>query len=118
VITAPAPEVRETSARFRISYLAGLTPERLNEELRRVSIETKPIALIEPLSVHPDNLRAINGVTPAIERWLNGNGLFFYWQFATLDGPGAAWLARNIPAGADSFVHDHWIAQAARLARA
>jgi predicted flap endonuclease-1-like 5' DNA nuclease len=56
-------------------------------------------------------------VTPTIERWLNGHGLFFYWQFATLDGPGAAWIARNLPAGADSFVHDHWIAQAARLAR-
>jgi predicted flap endonuclease-1-like 5' DNA nuclease len=117
-VVMAAPEVRETNARLRISYLASLSPERLDEELRRVSVETKPIALVEPLTVHADDLRTINGVTPAIERWLNGNGLFFYWQFATLDGPGAAWLVRNMPAGADSFVHDHWIAQAARLARA
>jgi predicted flap endonuclease-1-like 5' DNA nuclease len=103
---------------FRASYLATLSPDRLGDELRRAGAGVKPISLVEPLSRTRDDLQAIGGLTPSVERWLNSQGLFFYWQVATLDAPSAAWLELHLPADAGvTMIREQWIAQAARLVR-
>lgn len=109
---------RAESTGFRASHLATLSPDRLGEELRRAGAGTKPIALVEPLSRPRDDLQAISGLAPAVERWLNSHGVFFFWQLATLDAPGAAWLELHMPADAGvTMIREQWIAQAARLVK-
>jgi predicted flap endonuclease-1-like 5' DNA nuclease/DNA repair exonuclease SbcCD ATPase subunit len=123
LMLTPREPIREEPAPiepagFRASYLAALSPDRLGEELRRAGAGVKPISLVEPLTRARDDLQAISGLTPSIERWLHSQGLFFFWQVATLDAPSAAWLELHMPADAGvTMIREQWIAQAARLVR-
>jgi NADH-quinone oxidoreductase subunit E len=115
---APAAAAAPPSnASFTPSALAGLDPAALEEAVLAAGEGAKPQGLSAPQGGGADNLKAIGGVGPKNEAWLHAQGLFHFWQIATLDVAGLAWLSRNLPTFGSRVYRENWVDQATRLAR-
>jgi hypothetical protein len=66
-----------------------------------------------------DNLKLINGIGPAVEKRLNGNGIFTYAQLAALSPADIAAAVSNLAGlSAERILKQDWIGQARKLAAA
>src|SRR6266516_8143900 len=64
-----------------------------------------------------DNLRLINGIGPAVEKRLNGVGIFTFAQLAALSPADIAAAVADIAGlSAERIVKQDWIGQARKLA--
>lgn len=106
-----------TNASFTPSALAGLDAAALEAAVLAAGEGAKPQGLSAPQGGGADNLKAIGGVGPKNEAWLHAQGLFHFWQIATLDVAGLAWLSRNLPTFGSRVYRENWVDQATRLAR-
>lgn len=114
----PEPAAPETTnANFTPSAVAQMDPAALEAAVAAAGEGVKPAGLSAPQGVAADDLKAIGGVGPKNEAWLHAQGLFHFWQIATLDVAGVAWLSRNLPAFGSRVYRENWVDQATRLAR-
>lgn len=72
----------------------------------------QPAAIERP--ARPDDLKAISGVGPKLEKTLNGLGIWTYAQIAALGAAEIAWLDEKL-GFAGRIGRDDWIGQAGRL---
>jgi predicted flap endonuclease-1-like 5' DNA nuclease len=97
---APAPAIPEiTNASFTPSAVAQMDPASLEAAVAAAGEGVKPAGL------------------PKNEAWLHAQGLFHFWQIATLDVAGVAWLSRHLPTFGSRVYRENWVDQATRLAR-
>lgn len=75
---------------------------------------SKPRAIERPAK--PDDLKAIAGVGPKLEKVLNDLGIWTYAQVAALERNEVAWLD-DFLSFAGRIDRDGWVAQASRLAK-
>lgn len=72
----------------------------------------QPAAIERPAK--PDDLKAIAGIGPKLEKTLNGLGIWTYGQIAALGAAEIAWLDEKL-GFAGRIGRDDWIGQAGRL---
>jgi poly(3-hydroxybutyrate) depolymerase len=83
----------------------------------KVEAEPKgPVLLSEPRGA-ADDLKTISGIGPKLERILNENGIFHFWQVAALTGDQIADLETKL-GFKGRVTRDDWIGQATRLSGA
>jgi predicted flap endonuclease-1-like 5' DNA nuclease len=106
-----------TNASFKPSFVATMDPAFLEQAVLAAGMGTKPAGLAGPQGGIPDDLKEIGGIGPKNETWLHEQGLYHFWQIATLDIPAIAWLAHNLPNFGSRIYRENWVDQAVKLAR-
>jgi predicted flap endonuclease-1-like 5' DNA nuclease len=106
-----------TNATFKPSPVAAMDAASLEKAVLAAGIGMKPKGLSRPQNGTPDDLKEIGGVGPKNETWLHEQGLYHFWQIATLDIPGIAWLAHHLPNFGSRVYRENWVDQAVKLAR-
>lgn len=116
--TPAREETKELSnADFTPSPLASMSLEDLEAVVLAAGAGVKPLALLGPVNGKPDDLKEIGGVGPTNEAWLHEQGVYHFWQIATMQAPAVAWLANNLPTFGKRVYRENWVDQAVRLAR-
>lgn len=111
--------------------------QRLGEiEIQLGAISTRlanpprtPVATIETTRAEPatltsaqygekDNLRLISGVGPKLERLLNQNGVFYFWQIADWAPQDTRTFDERLDTFKGRIDRDNWVSQAKRLSEA
>ena len=105
---ASAAAAKDQATRRKVAPAAA-APAQMPEDFRRPKGTAKPAA--------PDDLKAIDGVGPKLEKVLNGLGVWTYRQIAGWTAEEIAWVDDYL-AFKGRIERDGWIAQAARLAKA
>jgi predicted flap endonuclease-1-like 5' DNA nuclease len=115
----PVRDVARTisNANFTPSPLAAMDLEALESLVLDAAAGVQPMALLGPMSGEGDDLKEIGGIGPTNEAWLHEHGIYHFWQIATLEAPGVAWLANNLPTFGKRVYRENWMDQATRLAR-
>ncbi len=72
----------------------------------------QPAALIAPRSGLADDLQKIEGIGPALEKLLNGLGVFHFDQMASWGSDEIAWIDGNLKGFRGRASRDKWVAQA------
>lgn len=105
LVTASRPDATQTRASSETA-----TGDTANApDLRRPAVMSRPAA--------PDDLKAIAGIGPKLEKVLNGFGIWTYAQIAALRADEIAWLDGELGFGG-RIARDDWLGQAAILAGA
>lgn len=104
---AAAPR-KPASARKRATPSSG----KKEAEAPKMTVSGRPAALEKP--AQPDDLKAISGVGPKLEKVLNGFGIWTYAQVAALDEAEIAWLDGELGFGG-RIGRDDWTGQARAL---
>jgi NADH-quinone oxidoreductase subunit E len=122
LVSTPAAAARDSAKAFSNimftpSPLASLAPNELEVEVLAAGAGIKPVGLAAPGEGGPDDLKEIGGVGPTNEAWLHEQGIFHFWQIASLDASGVAWLANNLPTFGKRVYRENWLDQSVRLAR-
>ncbi|MEZ5445775.1 MAG: hypothetical protein R3F45_08360 [Gammaproteobacteria bacterium] len=99
------------------SRAAGLAVEELERLVLAAGEGCKPAGGELADGQRPDDLKAIGGIGPVNERWLHGNGIYFYAQIAGWSPEEMAWVARHLPNFGKRVYRENWVRQAAELAR-
>ncbi len=81
-------------------------------EAAGTAASAQPAAIERP--ARPDDLKAISGIGPKLEKTLNGLGIWTYAQIAALNAAEIAWLDEKL-GFAGRIGRDDWIGQAGRL---
>jgi predicted flap endonuclease-1-like 5' DNA nuclease len=112
---APLPVAPEMGGkRDAAATLAELSARDLETALLAAAPGTSPKARFEA-----DDLTAIKGLTPQMDKWLAGFGVTRLADIASLTPSELYWLVENLPGDGSSVYRDHWVAQAtAMLAKA
>jgi NADH-quinone oxidoreductase subunit E len=112
---AKAPPAKASAGKTKAETLrrkvapAAAPVALMPEDFRRPKSMAKPAA--------PDDLKAIDGVGPKLEKVLNGLGVWTYRQIAGWTAEEIAWVDDYL-AFKGRIERDGWTAQAARLAKA
>jgi predicted flap endonuclease-1-like 5' DNA nuclease len=111
----PPPSEPISNLNFTPSPLAGLSAEALEEAIALAGAGKAP-----PRSrrrANPDELLLIDGVGPKNKAWLNDQGIYYFYQIATMDIDQVAWLSKNLPTFGARVYRENWVAQCTKLAR-
>jgi predicted flap endonuclease-1-like 5' DNA nuclease len=111
----PPPSEPISNQNFTPSPLAGVSPEALEEAIALAGIGKAP-----PRSrrrANPDDLLLIDGVGPKNKAWLNDQGIYYFYQIATMNIDQVAWLSKNLPTFGARVYRENWVAQCTNLAR-
>jgi predicted flap endonuclease-1-like 5' DNA nuclease len=121
-LEVPVPEDRESrDSRSEEggglpSRAAGLAVEELERLVLAAGEGCKPAGGELADGQRPDDLKAIGGIGPVNERWLHGNGIYFYAQIAGWSPEEMAWVARHLPNFGKRVYRENWVRQAVELA--
>lgn len=106
---------RQPQARLR---LVTSEPVPRRERVKAVEAAPAPVSA-QPAAIErparPDDLKAISGIGPKLEKTLNGLGIWTYGQIAALGPAEIAWLDERL-GFAGRIGRDDWTGQAGRLA--
>ncbi len=111
----PPPPEPISNQNFTPSPLAGLSAEALEE-----AIALAGAGKAAPRSrrrANPDELLLIDGVGPKNKAWLNDQGIYYFYQIATMNIDQVAWLSKNLPTFGARVYRENWVAQCTKLAR-
>ena len=111
----PPPPEPISNQNFTPSPLAALAPEALEAAIALAGAGKAP-----PRSrrrANPDDLLLIDGVGPKNKAWLNDQGIYYFYQIATMTIDQAAWLSKNLPTFGARVYRENWVAQCTNLAR-
>ncbi|MFN9612469.1 MAG: hypothetical protein ACK569_08250 [Hyphomonadaceae bacterium] len=111
----PPPPEPISNQNFTPSPLATLAPEALEEAIALAGDGKAP-----PRSrrrANPDELLLIDGVGPKNKAWLNDQGIYYFYQIATMNIDQVAWLSKNLPTFGARVYRENWVAQCTNLAR-
>jgi NADH-quinone oxidoreductase subunit E len=113
--TAVAPTVERGAAPAPAQPVPSASPvELVTAEAAPQSAVRKPGAVERPAA--PDDLKAISGIGPKLEKVLNDLGIWTYAQIAAWDKTEVAWMDDRL--GFKGRIdRDGWIAQARALAK-
>ena len=113
---APSPSSEPISnENFIPSPLAGLSAEALEEAIDLAGAGKAP-----PRSrrrANPDDLLLIDGVGPKNKAWLNDQGIYYFYQIATMNIDQVSWLSKNLPTFGARVYRENWVTQCANLAK-
>ena len=113
---APPPSSEPISnENFIPSPLAGLSAEALEEAIALAGAGKAP-----PRSrrrANPDDLLLIDGVGPKNKAWLNDQGIYYFYQIATMNIDQVSWLSKNLPTFGARVYRENWVTQCANLAK-
>lgn len=101
VVSKPSPEAKPAPAK-KVAKAQPMEPQAL----------TKPAGIEKPAAA--DDLKAISGVGPKLEKVLNDLGIWTYGQIAGLDGAEIAWLDDHL-GFSGRITRDDWVGQAKAL---
>ncbi|RST85003.1 NADH-ubiquinone dehydrogenase [Aquibium carbonis] len=104
-----SPEVQAPDAADGVAEPAGAEP------VANAAGPTAPLGIERPDA--PDDLKAIGGIGPKLERVLNGLGIWTYAQIAGLGEGEVLWLDEHL-GFRGRIARDEWLKQAAVLAGA
>lgn len=110
VVSQPAPEIGQSVAKPAGARKAAAAKKA---EPARDAPASPPAARARP--AQPDDLKAISGVGPKLEKTLNGFGIWTHAQIAALTEAEIAWLDGHLRLGG-RIGRDDWTGQAGRLA--
>ncbi|MFN8734251.1 MAG: hypothetical protein ACK5ZD_13940 [Hyphomonadaceae bacterium] len=111
----PPPLEPISNQNFTPSPLARSSAEALEEAIALAGAGKAP-----PRSrrrANPDELLLIDGVGPKNKAWLNAQGIYYFYQIATMNIDQLAWLSKNLPTFGARVYRENWVAQCTRLAR-
>ncbi len=78
----------------------------------------QPTILSAALYGKKDDLKKISGVGPKLERLLNKNGVFYFWQVASWSRSDIEIIDRRLDAFKGRILRDGWVSQARQLKEA
>mgnify|MGYP002621725517 CR=1 FL=1 len=108
------PEEQEAERSTPVASEPALRRERVKAvEAAPAPVSAQPAAIARP--ARPDDLKAISGIGPKLEKTLNGLGIWTYAQIAALGTAEIAWLDEKL-GFAGRIGRDDWTGQAGRLA--
>ena len=113
IADASATAVRSlvSDARIALRDAAAVVADAI-DETPAVTSATSPAARTRP--AQPDDLKAISGIGPKLEKVLNGFGIWTYGQIAALSADEIAWLDDEL-GFAGRIGRDGWLDQARKL---
>jgi NADH-quinone oxidoreductase subunit E len=113
--TAVSPVVEERAAAAPARRAPSSSPaEPVAAAATRTSVEPRPRSIERPAA--PDDLKAISGIGPKLEKVLNDLGVWTYAQIAAWDKATVAWVDDHL--GFKGRIdRDGWIAQARAMAK-
>ncbi|MGF1553487.1 MAG: hypothetical protein ACFBWO_13465 [Paracoccaceae bacterium] len=82
------------------------------EGAKRAADLAKPSNLYKKAPDAPDDLKLIRGVGPALEKQLNGLGVYHFSQIADMTEANLAWIDDNLTAFKGRCFRDDWVGQA------
>jgi predicted flap endonuclease-1-like 5' DNA nuclease len=100
---------------FTPSNAVSMTPEELEDLVIAAGEGNKPNAVER--GADADDLLLIEGVGPKNNKWLNENGIHYFWQIATMNPSELAWIANNLPKFGTRVYRENWVKQSANLAK-
>ncbi len=115
IAPAPPPPKPISNEYFTPSPLAGLSSDALEQAIALVGAGKAP-----PRSrrrSNPDELLLIDGVGPKNKAWLHDQGIYYFYQIATMNIDQVAWLSKNLPTFGARVYRENWVAQCTSLAR-
>jgi hypothetical protein len=105
----------EVRAALRVRDDGGPVLARPNGPANQLSLQIPPSKM--PAAARKDDLKKIQGISPAIERALNKMGTFTYVQIARWKPNDIARVAKKLDALPGRIKPDHWVAGAKRQHR-
>ena len=105
----------EVRAALRVRDDGGPVLARPNGPANQLSLQIPPPKM--PAAARKDDLKKIQGISPAIERALNKMGTFTYVQIARWKPNDIARVAKKLDALPGRIKPDHWVAGAKRQHR-
>ena len=100
---------------FAPSDAVNMSPDQLEELVVAAGEGTKPKAVKR--GDDADDLLLIEGVGPKNNKWLNENGIHYFWQIATMNPAELAWISNNLPKFGTRVYRENWVKQSANLAK-
>ncbi|MBT8077756.1 MAG: hypothetical protein KJO31_04230 [Gammaproteobacteria bacterium] len=105
----------ETEVRgLKAGHQADFSAERPG----RARDRSEPVILSAALYGHKDDLKKISGVGPKLERLLNKNGVFYFWQVASWKGSDIDIMDERLDSFKGRISRDDWVTQATSLSSA
>lgn len=92
-----------------------LEQPQIAESVDATASPSEPRILKAALYGNKDNLQAISGVGPKLEKLLNSNGVFYYWQVASWTNDDIEIIDERLDAFRGRIARDNWVNQAQRL---
>lgn len=94
-----------------------MTQPARTERTKQKSSREQPRILKAALYGEKDNLKLISGVGPKLERVLNQNGVYYFWQVAAWERPDITAIDERLDTFKGRITRDGWVNQAKRLSR-
>lgn len=109
---APAPAAVAPAAPVASAAPAAVVAEAAVADVVVASGEAKPAGLAAPRGGAADDLKALEGVGPAMEKLLHELGIFHFDQIAAWGPAEVAWMDGNLKGFKGRVTRDKWVAQA------
>lgn len=77
--------------------------------------DNEPVILSAALYGNKDDLKQISGVGPKLERLLNGNGVYYFWQVASWSKDDIEFIDDRLDVFRGRISRDNWVRQAKSL---
>jgi predicted flap endonuclease-1-like 5' DNA nuclease len=103
------------NSNFVTSAAGSMNAEALEAAVLAAGAGTKPTP--SKTKDKPDDLLLIDGVGPKNNQWLKKQGIYYFWQIATMNVDELAWLSNNLPNFGSRVYRENWVAQCANLAK-
>lgn len=110
-----APSAAVDNSNFVTSAAGAMSAGDLEAAVLAAGAGTKPVA--SKTKDKPDDLLLIDGVGPKNNQWLKKQGIYYFWQIATMNVDELAWLSNNLPNFGSRVYRENWVAQCANLAK-
>lgn len=119
--TPPGPSFDSTELFRRLAGLEGRLAEQAPAPVAASPVPqevpaTEPELFATPERGAPDDLKRISGVGPKLERLLNQNGVFYFWQVAGWNEAEVRYMDERLEVFRGRIQRDSWVEQARALA--
>ncbi|MEO1468717.1 MAG: 5' DNA nuclease [Pseudomonadota bacterium] len=117
VEAAPKPAAATAAAAATVAPAAPAPAPKVEAAAPKVEAAEpaepgKPANLLAAAPASPDDLKLIKGIGPALEKQLNGLGVYAFRQIAEMSESDLAWIDDNLTAFKGRCFRDDWIGQA------
>lgn len=101
----------------RLAHPAQATRRSERESTQRMQRSEQPKILSAALYGKKDDLKRISGVGPKLERLLNKNGVYYFWQVASWSRKDIKIIDQRLDSFKGRISRDDWVSQAKHLKR-
>lgn len=111
----PNSDAPVDNTNFEVSEAGSMNAQELEAAIIAAGDGVQPKAA--EAGTDADDLLLIDGVGPKNNEWLKKNGIYYFWQIATMNVSELAWLANNLPNFGSRVYRENWVSQCANLAK-